>query len=168
LLMLAVLLIGYGSMACATAASPAQDMSAHLWINGLPDGQLVLVTVAGHAQLNYYGGQGRYDFPLAGQPGETIHVLAGGKEVQTFSFEPGAAAYLDLTYADGAVTSSPYDPGTPMPAPYTSSIIAPEPQTEHTAISLDGNWIFVLAIVMSLVVVGCVGTVRRKGRKDLQ
>jgi len=165
--MLAVLLIGYGTMACATAATPAQAMSAHLWINGLPDGQLVRVTVAGHAQLNYYGGQGRYDFPIAGQPGETIDVLADGKAVQSFAFEPGTAAYLDLTYADGAVTASSYDPAAPLPSAYMTAGNVPEPQTEHTALSLDGNWMIVLAIVLSLVVVGSFATIRRKGRKNI-
>jgi hypothetical protein len=162
--MLAVLLIGGGCIPDAVASSPAQAMSAHLWINGLPDGQLVAVTVAGHAQLNYYGGQGRYDFPVTGQPGEIIRVLADGKEVQSFTFEPGNAVYLNLAYADGAVTASPYDPSVPMPTPYKLTTIAPEPQTEHTGIGLNGSWIFVMATMMSLIVVGCFATVRRKGR----
>ncbi len=163
--LLVALVIGFGCISDAAAASPAQAMSAHLYINGLPDGQLVTVTVAGHAQLNYYGGQGRYDFPIAGQPGETIRVLADGKEVQSFTFEPGNAVYLNLAYADGAVSAVPYDPSVPMPTPYTISTIAPEPQTEHTGIGLDGSWIFVMATMMSLIVVGCFATVRRKGHK---
>jgi hypothetical protein len=167
LLITAALLIGYGCISDTVAASPAQAMPAHLWINDLPAGQLVSVTVADHVQLNYYGGQGRYDFPIAGQPGETIHVLADGKEVQIFTFETGNAVYLNLAYADGTVTALPYDPSVPMPTPYSLTTIAPEPQTEHTGIGLDGSWIFVMATLMSLIVVGCFATVRRKGRKNL-
>jgi hypothetical protein len=163
LLALAVLLIGYGCAADAAAASPDRAMSAHLWINDLPHGQLVSVTVADHLQLNYYGGQGRYDFTIAGTPDEIIRVLADGKEVQSFAFESGTAVYLNLTYADGAVTASPYDSSVPIPAPYSLSTIAPEPETEHTGISLDGSWIFVMATMLSLVIVGCFATVRRKG-----
>jgi hypothetical protein len=163
--LLVALVIGFSCVSNAAAASPAQAMSAHLYINGLPEGQLVSVTVAGHAQLNYYGGQGRYDFPIAGQPGETIRVLADGKEVQTLTFEPGNAVYLNLVYADGAVNAVPYDPRVPMPAPYTLPNIASEPQTEHTGIGLDGSWIFVMATMMSLIVVGCFATVRRKVHK---
>jgi hypothetical protein len=164
LLALALLLIDCGLVADAAAASPGRAMSAHLWINGLPQGQLVSVTVADHSQHNYYGGQGRYDFPIAGKPDEIIRVLADGKEVQSFAFESGAVVYLNLTYADGTVTASPYDPGVPMPTPYPLPTIAPEPETEHTGISLDGTWIFVMAAMLSLVIVGCFATVRRKGR----
>ena len=164
ILALAVLLIGCGLVADAAAASPDRAMSAHLWTNGLPQGQLVSVTVADHSQLNYYGGQGRYDFAIAGNPGEIIRVLADGTEVQSFAFESGTAVSLNLTYADGAVTASPYDPGVPMPAPYPLPTIAPEPETEHTGISLDGSWIIVMAAMLSLVIVGCFATVRRKGR----
>jgi hypothetical protein len=159
-----VLLIGYSCVSEAAAASSGTAMSAHLWINDLPQGQLVSVTVAGHSQLNYFGGQGRYDFPITGNPDETIQVLADGKEVQSFAFEPGTAVYLNLTYADGAVTSSPYDSSVPMPAPYQLTTIAPEPETEHTGIGLDGSWIYVMATMLSLVIVGCFATVRRKGR----
>jgi hypothetical protein len=165
--MLVVLLIGYCSVTCAAAASPGQVMSACLWINGLPQGQLVAVTVAGHAQLNYYGGQGLYDFSIAGQPGETIRVLADGKEVQSFAFEPGTTAYLDLSYADGVLTALPYDASVPLPTPYALPAIVAKPETEHTGISLGGTWIIVMAIMMSLVVVGCFATIRRKGRKNL-
>jgi hypothetical protein len=163
LLALAVLLIGYGCVADAAAVSPAGAMSAHLWINGLSQGQFVPVTVAGHSQLHYYGGQGRYDFLIAGIPGEIIRVLADGKEVQSFAFDAGTAVYLNLRYADGTVTASPYDSSAPMPTPYTLPTIALEPETEHTGIGLDGSWIFLLAALLSLVIVGCFATVRRKG-----
>jgi hypothetical protein len=169
LLILAVLVIGCGSIGDAAASSvdaeaaaPDQTMSAHLWINGLPDGQIVTVLLPGHAQLSYYGGEGRYDFSIAGQQGETIQVLADGREVQGFAFEPGAPVCLCLEYADGMVSSLPYDPGMPMPTPYALSTIAPEPQTEHTSLSLGGSWILVIATMMSLVVVGCFATIRRK------
>jgi hypothetical protein len=162
LMSIIVLLIGNGCISAAVAAAPGPAMSAHLWINGLPQGQLIVVTVADHMQLNYVGGQGRYDFSIAGQPGETIRVLAGGREVQSFAFDAGAPAYLDLTYADGAITAGTYDPGVPMPMPYESPSIAPAPETEHTGIDLSGSWVFVIAIIMSLVVVGCFATVRRK------
>ena len=164
LISLAILLVSGSCISTAAAATPVSDMSAHLWINGLSQGELVLVTVADHVQLNYIGGQGRYDFPITGQPGELVRVLAGGREVQSFTFAAGAPVYLNLTYADGVITSSPYDPSVPMPAPYSAPTAVPAPETERTGIDLSGSWVSVIAIMMSLVVVGCFATIRRKGR----
>jgi hypothetical protein len=153
---------GYGCISGAAAATPENAMSAHLWITGLPDQQMVVVTLEGHAQICYFGSEGRYDFPLDGQQGETIRVLADGKEVQTLVYEPGANLYISLAYADGTLTAVPYEQGMPLPAHYTKPTIAPEPQAEHTSIGLSGPWIFVMAIMLSLIVVGCFATIRRK------
>jgi hypothetical protein len=74
-----------------------------------------------------------------------IILLADGTEVQSFAFESGTAVFLNLTYADGAVTASPYDSSVPIPTPYQLTTIAHEPETEHTGIGLNGSWIFMMA-----------------------
>jgi hypothetical protein len=152
----------FAMVACAGATTPAQPMSAHLWVDGLPQGELILVTVANHTQLNYVGGQGRYDFTIAGQPGEIIRVTVGGKEVRSFTYEPGAPAYLSLAYSSGNVTASTYQPGDPMPTPHAVPTIAPEPVTERTGVSLNGTWVVLIAFTMAIVAVGCAMTLRRK------
>lgn len=48
------------------------------------------------------------------------------------------AQYYDATI-DGAATSSPYEPGIPVPAYYPLSTIVPERQTEHIGIGLAGS-----------------------------
>ncbi len=152
----------FAFVAGAGAATPVQSMSAHLWVDGLPQGEIIAVTVANHSQLNYVGGQGRYDFQIAGQPGENMHITVGGKDVQTFTFEPGAPVYVSLVYFGGNVSASTYHPGDPMPTPYDFPTIAPEPVTEHTGPGLDSSWVIVVALLMAIVVVGCFLTIRRK------
>jgi hypothetical protein len=52
-----------------------------------------------------------------------------------------------------------------MPTPYVLPTIAHETQTEHNSIGLNSSWIFVMATMMSPVVVGCFATVRRNDRE---
>jgi hypothetical protein len=162
LLTIIALLAACACISNAGAATPATSMSAHLWVNGLPQGQLIVVTVADHVQINYVGGQGRYDFPIAGTPGEVIQVSADGKLVQSFAYNAGVSTYLNWTYEDGAITAYAYNAGDPMPTPYAVPTLTPEPRTEHTSIGLDGTWIIAVSAMLSLVFVGCVATVRRK------
>ncbi len=149
-------------VAGAGAATPAQFMPAHLWIDGLPQDELIVVTVANHSTLNYFGGQGRYDFEIYGQPGELIQILVDGTEIQSFAYEPGAPAYISLANFGGYVTASTYHPGDPIPTTRINPTIPPGPTSERTGFNLDSSWVIVLAIMMALVVVGCVATVRRK------
>ncbi len=160
----ALLLFGCSCISTAAAATPGQAMPAFLWINGLPQGEQVVVTVAGHVQLDYVGGQGRCDFSIAGQPGELIRVLAGGREVQIFTFAADAPAYLNLTYADGVITSGPYDPSVPMPTPRSAAASAPGPETERTRIGAFNSIFTIMAIVMAPVVVG-ICAIFRLGRR---